>query len=116
MVGTYRKYAPGLEVDTLALASHSPDATEARIPSMRGGDRHHGSFHPSNWGYARPTEHMPGYRTPVDGLYLCGASQHPGGSFHGQPGFNAAGTVAEDLGVTPWWKKSNPLDVLAAID
>jgi hypothetical protein len=91
IVSTYRRYAPNLDDVTLAVASHSPDATERRIISMRGGDRHHGSFHPDNWLWNRPSAQMPGYRTPIDGLYLCGASQHPGGSFHGQPGYNAAG-------------------------
>ncbi len=31
-----------------------------------------------------------GYRTPVDGLWLCGASAHPGGVITGAPGRNAA--------------------------
>jgi phytoene dehydrogenase-like protein len=34
-------------------------------------------------GYAR-------YRTPVRGLYLCGAAAHPGGGVMGTPGLNAA--------------------------
>ena len=113
IVGTYRTYAPNIEEVTIGLTSHSPDATESRVISMRGGDRHHGSFHPDNWGYARPTPLMPGYRTPIKGLYLCGASQHPGGSFHGQPGYNAAGVVAEDIGVEPWWK---PVDAQTALE
>jgi phytoene dehydrogenase-like protein len=113
MVGTYETYAPNIDAVTIDVSSHSPDDTETRVVSMRGGDRHHGSFHPDNWGYARPTTLMPGYRTPIEGLYLCGASQHPGGSFHGQPGYNAAGVVAEDLGIEPWW---GPRDARGALD
>ena len=30
------------------------------------------------------------YRTPVRGLYLCGAAAHPGGGVMGTPGLNAA--------------------------
>ncbi|MFP3913618.1 MAG: phytoene desaturase family protein [Actinomycetota bacterium] len=116
MVATYSAYAPNLEEATLALATHSPDATEARVVSMRAGDRHHGSFHPSNWGFNRPTPAMPGYRTPVEGLYLCGASQHPGGSFHGQPGYNAAGAIADDLGIEPWWKRVPAGNALEDLD
>jgi phytoene dehydrogenase-like protein len=101
---------------TLAVASHSPDATERRIISMRGGDRHHGSFHPDNWLWNRPSPQMPGYRTPIDRLYLCGASQHPGGSFHGQPGYNAAGVVAADLGLEPWWRPTDARTALAELD
>ena len=112
IVRTYGSYAPNLERATMEISSHSPDATEQRISSMRGGDRHHGSFHPDNWLIDRPTAAMPGYRTPIDGLFLCGASQHPGGSFHGQPGYNAAGAVADELGIEKWW---NPVDVREAL-
>lgn len=104
IMSTYRRYAPNLDDVVLDMVAHSPDDTERRVASMRGGDRHHGSFHPSNWAYNRPSSRMPGYRTPVDGLYLCGSSQHPGGSFTGQPGFNAAGTIAEDLEIDAWWR------------
>ncbi len=116
MVGTYRKYASNIEDVTIGLTPHSPDDTEARVISMRGGDRHHGSFHPDNWGHARPTAMMPGYRTPIEGLYLCGASQHPGGSFHGQPGYNAAGVVVEDLGLEPWWEPADARKALHDLD
>jgi len=112
LVETYRTYAPNIADATLALTPHSPDATEKRVISMRGGDRHHGSFHPDNWRWNRPTAQMPGYRTPIERLYLCGSSQHPGGSFHGQPGYNAAGTIAADLGLDPWWQ---PADVRSAL-
>ncbi len=115
IVRSYAAYAPNLEAATLALATHSPDGTERRIISMRNGDRHHGSFHPSNWGINRPTPLMPGYATPIEGLFLCGASQHPGGSFHGQPGYNAAGAVADWLGVEKWWKPADAREVLRAL-
>ncbi|MGI9604676.1 MAG: phytoene desaturase family protein [Acidimicrobiales bacterium] len=112
LVRTYANYAPNIEKATIELAPHSPDDTESRIISMRGGDRHHGSFHPTNWGIHRPSENMPGYETPIDRLFLCGASQHPGGSFHGQPGYNAAGAVADAVGLEKWW---NPVDARAAL-
>jgi phytoene dehydrogenase-like protein len=111
----YRKYAPNLDAVTMAVTTHSPDATEARIISMRGGDRHHGSFHPDNWLFNRPTPAMPGYHTPIEGLYLVGPSQHPGGSFHGQPGYNAAGVIAQDLGLDQWWQPTDPKQALAEL-
>ena len=116
IIATYAKYAPNMGAATLATATHSPDATERRVISMRSGDRHHGSFHPSNWLVNRPTAQMPGYQTPIEGLYLCGASQHPGGSFHGQPGYNAAGVVADDLGLEKWWGPVGLRAVLAQLD
>lgn len=83
---------------------------------MPRGDRHHGSFHPDNWGENRPHPSLSNYRTPVAGLYLCGASQHPGGSFNGTPGFNAAGVIADDLGVDVWWERPDPHAILEGLE
>lgn len=37
------------------------------------------------------------YRTPVSGLYICGAATFPGGGVHGACGYNAYQAIAEDL-------------------
>jgi phytoene dehydrogenase-like protein len=37
------------------------------------------------------------YRTPVGGLYLCGAGTHPGGGITGANGANAAKAVIADV-------------------
>jgi phytoene dehydrogenase-like protein len=37
------------------------------------------------------------YRTPMDGVYLCGACTHPGGSVIAANGRNAAMAVLEDV-------------------
>lgn len=113
---TFRKYAPDFDDCVLAVAPHSPTSTGEYLTSMPRGDRHHGSFHPENWGENRPHPSLSHYRTPVDGLYLCGASQHPGGSFNGTPGFNAAGVIAEDMGVEVWWERPDPRAVLEALE
>lgn len=111
----YRTYAPDFDDCVLAVAPHSPTATGQHLTSMPRGDRHHGSYHPENWGENRPHPSLSNYRTPVDGLYLCGASQHPGGSFYGTPGFNAAGVIADDLGAKVWWERDDAKDVLDAL-
>lgn len=115
VASTYRRYAPNLEEVTLAVAAHSPDATEAYVPSMRGGDRHHGSYHPDNWGVKRSHPALAEYRTPIEGLYVCGSSQHPGGSFTGQPGYNAAGVIAADLGLERWWRPPEVRHILTGL-
>ncbi len=112
IVQTWREYAPNLAEAEMARFVHSPLDTERFIPSMLHGDRHHGLYHPSNFGYNRPHPDLSGYRTPIAGLYLCGAGMHPGGSFHGYPGYNAAGVVARDLGLDLWWQ---PQDVRTAL-
>jgi phytoene dehydrogenase-like protein len=37
------------------------------------------------------------YRTPIDGLFLCGAGTHPGGGLTGGPGQNAAREIVKAL-------------------
>jgi phytoene dehydrogenase-like protein len=46
----------------------------------------------------RPLVGWSHYRTPVPGLYLCGAGTHPGGGVKGAPGHNAAHVILDDLG------------------
>ena len=41
-----------------------------------------------------------GYRTPVENLYLCGASCHPGPGVTFLPGYNGAHVVMGDLGLS----------------
>jgi phytoene dehydrogenase-like protein len=45
----------------------------------------------------RPHPSAAQYRTPIQGLYLCGAGAHPGGGVSGAPGHNAARRVIADL-------------------
>ncbi|MBV9784061.1 MAG: NAD(P)/FAD-dependent oxidoreductase [Acidisphaera sp.] len=45
----------------------------------------------------RPHPEAARYRTPIAGLYLCGAGAHPGGGVTGAPGHNAAKRVIKDL-------------------
>ena len=114
-VASYARYAPDVADCILALGVHSPTDTQRMLTSMPRGDRHHGSYHPGNTGAHRPHRQLSHYRTPVDGLYLCGASQHPGGSFTGTPGYNAAGVIADDLGVDVWWQRPDPKTTLEAL-
>jgi len=46
---------------------------------------------------ARPALGMSEYRSHLDGLYLTGASTHPGGGIMGASGRNAAGVLLRDL-------------------
>lgn len=41
--------------------------------------------------WMRPTAALARYRTPVEGLFLCGPAMHPGGGIAGAAGANAAG-------------------------
>ena len=46
--------------------------------------------------FMRPVAGHGRYRSPIAGLYLCGAGAHPGGGVTGAPGYNAAWTVLND--------------------
>jgi phytoene dehydrogenase-like protein len=87
--------APG---DILALRAESPVDVAAHNPHNLGGSCHGGEF-------LTPTgEVLPGwssYRTQIPGLFLTGATAHPGGSVSGRPGRNAARAVLQDLGLDP---------------
>lgn len=45
----------------------------------------------------RPLPELSQYRTPLKGLYLCGAGQHPGGEVSGLPGHNAAHEILKEV-------------------
>ena len=45
----------------------------------------------------RPLPELSQYRTPIEGLYLTGASTHPGGGVSGASGRSAASAVLADL-------------------
>lgn len=55
----------------------------------------------------RPLPEISDYRTPIEGLYLCGAGTHPGGGVSGAPGHNSAQVVIDDLDGRVRGHKSN---------
>ncbi len=95
-------------VDTLAMfAPNIPGAIEhmevlgppdiERIVGITGGNIFHGEIMPDQMFQFRPVPGFADYRTPVDGLYLCGAGAWPGGAVFGAPGRNCALAVLADL-------------------
>jgi len=56
----------------------------------------------------RPVPDMAQYRTPVGGLYLCGAGTHPGGGVTAASGHNAAQRILKDKRASrlPWRRRS----------
>jgi phytoene dehydrogenase-like protein len=45
--------------------------------------------------FMRPVPGWSRYRTPIEGLYLCGSGCHPGGGVTDLPGFNASRVILE---------------------
>lgn len=104
MLQLWSQFAPNLTPETVLDAfTRSPLDTERRLPNMRSGDLLVGSLANNQVGYNRPFAGAGQYRTPVRGLYLCGASTHPGGNISGLCGYNAASAIAADLDLPIWW-------------
>ncbi len=113
LLDVWSQFAPNLaDGAVMSWFARSARDTEARLPNMREGDLLVGSFANGQIGYHRPFPGAGRYRTPVEGLYLCGGSTHPGGNITGLCGYNAAAVIAADLGARIWW---GPPDVDAAL-
>lgn len=114
----WSEYAPNLGGAEVVLDRfcRSPLDTERTLPNMRFGDLLVGSFADGQVAYNRPFSGGGEYRVPgIEGLYLCGGSTHPGGNITGLCGYNAAGVVAADLGLEPWWERASVEDLLGAL-
>ena len=98
-------------------APNVPNAIEARqvltpldlerTYGLTEGNIFHGDLRLEQLFFMRPVPGWSQYRTPVDGLYLCGAGAHPGGGVTGAPGRNAAHQALRD------WKKGRFREAIA---
>ena len=92
------RYAPGLLGKILGRAVFSPLDLERDNPNLIGGDSISGSHHLDQNFLMRPLFGWSRYRTPVRGLYLCGASTWPGAGVNAASGFMLAKMLAGDPG------------------
>lgn len=99
-----QEYAPNLKQAKLLFNYvDSPKDIERRLVTMKRGSIKHGAYTPLQMGNFRPNDMASANRTPVEALYVGGASTYPGGMVILGPGYNAARAVAEDLGLDQWW-------------
>lgn len=89
------EFLPGFRSSIRDWKLFTPLEIERRT-GMTDGNIRHIDMVPSQLYGRRPLPGA-GYRTPISGLYLCGAGTHPGGEVTGAPGRNAAETVIADL-------------------
>jgi len=85
-------YAPDIREKTVATELLTPEDLEREF-RMTGGHWHHGEMSLDQFLMLRPVPKSAQYKTPVEGLYLCGAGCHPGGGVMGSAGRNAANAV-----------------------
>lgn len=95
MIDTVNAHAPNFKASVIARQALSPLDLE-RTFGLVGGDIFHGALSLDQMYSARPTLGYADYRTPIAGLYQCGAGTHPGGGVTGAPGYNAAREILKD--------------------
>ena len=104
-VDVLEKFVPNIRQIILRHYITTPLDIENKLWDMCQGSIKQGAYLPLQMGYLRPNEYCSQYATPVQGLYMCGASVFPGGLVTLGAGYNAALRIVEDLGITPWWPK-----------
>jgi phytoene dehydrogenase-like protein len=100
------RFAPGFGGVVLARATRPPAQTERENPSLVGGDLGGGSYELDQQLIFRPTPQLSRYRTPIKGLFVAGASTHPGGAVHGISGHAAARALLRENRSLPWGSRA----------
>jgi phytoene dehydrogenase-like protein len=95
------RYAPGFAASVRATYVQTPLELERELSLPRGNVMHVEMGLASMFAF-RPAPGLAGYRVPgLPGLYLAGASTHPGGGVSGNSGRSAARVLLADRGVLP---------------
>ncbi|KAL5821384.1 hypothetical protein ACOSQ3_023266 [Xanthoceras sorbifolium] len=89
------EYAPRFSSSIISYDMLTPPDLEREI-GLTGGNIFHGAMGLDSLFLMRPVKGWSNYKTPVQGLYLCGSGAHPGGGVMGAPGRNAADVVLQE--------------------
>jgi len=89
------EYAPNFRRSVIDYQVLAPADLEATF-GLTGGNIMQGAMSLSSLAFMRPLPGYANYRTPIKGLYLCGAATHPGGGVMGACGYNAAREILKD--------------------
>ncbi len=91
------RYAPNVP-DTIEHRQILSPLDLERTFGLTGGNIMQGAMNLWQLFSLRPVPGWSDHRTPVKGLYLCGAASHPGGGVMGACGKNAAEEILRDFG------------------
>ncbi len=97
LIEVVNRYAPNVRDSITARFIQTPLDLERRLGLLRGNVMHVEMDIDQMFLY-RPLPELSTYRTPIENLYLTGASTHPGGGVFGASGYNTAHVVLADLG------------------
>ena len=95
VIAEFERYAPGFADLVEDMEVLAPPDIEART-GLVGGNIMQGELTPDQMFSFRPIPFYGDHRTPITGLYLCGAGTHPGGGVMGIAGRNASTVVLKD--------------------
>ena len=95
-ISTLCDYAPNLVASILHRQVITPLDLESTY-GLTGGHIFHGELALDQLFTMRPLLGAARYRTPIPGLYMCGAGTHPGYGVSGLSGLNAAREILKDL-------------------
>jgi phytoene dehydrogenase-like protein len=96
IIDTFEQYAPGMKENIVGKLFQHPLWLERELGLHRGNVMHL-EMSLEQMFSMRPFLGMAEYRTHVKGLYITGASTHPGGGIMGASGRNAARVILGDL-------------------
>ncbi len=92
VMGLLERYAPDIRSTAVVAELLTPEDIEREF-RISGGHWHHGELSLDQFLMLRPVPGAAQYRSPVPGLFLCGAGSHPGGGVMGSAGRNAAHAI-----------------------
>lgn len=96
VVDTLSEHSPDLRNKILHKHIMTPHDLEQRF-GLTGGHIFHGELTLPQLFFLRPSPQWANYRTPIENLWMCGSSCHPGGCITGAPGRNAALALLADI-------------------
>jgi len=100
------RYAPNITRDKIFQTYISTPVDIAnKFPTMQKGSIKHGAYTPFQMGFLRPNEECSHNRTPIENLYMAGASVYPGGCVIWGSGYLAVERLAKDYNLNKWWKE-----------
>jgi phytoene dehydrogenase-like protein len=107
VLDTLAEYAPNIRDLILHKRTLVPPDLEAEF-GLPEGNPNHGEMTLDQFFHMRPIPGYARYRTPVEGMYLCGAGAHPGGGVTGIPGQNAAREILRGASFRPHSQSTGP--------
>lgn len=108
IIRAWSQVAPNVPDNLVAYWSNSPYDSEQRNTGLIAGNWYATRHCRDQWWNQRPLPELSRYRTPIDGLYLCHQTCHPGGLCLMAVPYNLMHILIEDGIAEPgdWWYPS----------